>query len=165
MGLAGPRALESSSLISSKGPFDERSARRRSSRGDPLPPERVEPGGRSSIRPPWMRTAHFLLDKPGHLFKKKITRAPRTPFEDKTKGVNRALRARVAASIRGLLIFPHFDITKKGLDMTPPVLAAAPHGQVTREASHGHVHQDTQARMIITFIYFIIYRVYYFGCL
>ena len=39
MGLAGPRALERRSLISSKGPVDKGSARRCSSRGDPLPPE------------------------------------------------------------------------------------------------------------------------------
>ena len=51
MGLAGPRALESSSLISSKDPADEGSARRRSSRGDSLPPEIGEPG-RSSRCPP-----------------------------------------------------------------------------------------------------------------
>ena len=37
MGLAGPQALESSSLLSSKGPVDEGSARRRISRGDSLP--------------------------------------------------------------------------------------------------------------------------------
>ena len=43
MGLAGPRALESSSLINSKGPADKGSARRRSSRGDPLSPESGEP--------------------------------------------------------------------------------------------------------------------------
>ena len=48
MGLAGPRALESSSLISSKGPIEKGGARRRSSRGDPLPPESGEPGSRPS---------------------------------------------------------------------------------------------------------------------
>ena len=36
MGLTGRRAPESSSLISSKGPVDKGSARRRSSRGDML---------------------------------------------------------------------------------------------------------------------------------
>ena len=36
MGLAEPQALESSSLISSKDPSSEGSARRRSIRGDPL---------------------------------------------------------------------------------------------------------------------------------
>ena len=40
MGLAGPRALEISSLISSKAPVEKGSARRRSKRGDPLPPEK-----------------------------------------------------------------------------------------------------------------------------
>ena len=40
MGLAGPLALESSSLVSSKGPVEKGGARRRSSRGDPLPPVR-----------------------------------------------------------------------------------------------------------------------------
>ena len=44
MGLAGPRALKSSSLVSSKDPIDEGSARCRSSRGDPLAPESGEPG-------------------------------------------------------------------------------------------------------------------------
>ena len=46
MGLAGPRALESSSLISSKDPIENCGARRRSSRGDPLPPGGGEPGSR-----------------------------------------------------------------------------------------------------------------------
>ena len=52
MGLAGPRAPESRSLISSKNPVDEGSARRRRSRGDPLPQESGEPGSRPSRRPP-----------------------------------------------------------------------------------------------------------------
>eukprot|EP00614_Pseudopedinella_elastica_P031724 CAMPEP_0172619916 /NCGR_PEP_ID=MMETSP1068-20121228/98450_1 /TAXON_ID=35684 /ORGANISM="Pseudopedinella elastica, Strain CCMP716" /LENGTH=83 /DNA_ID=CAMNT_0013426923 /DNA_START=9 /DNA_END=256 /DNA_ORIENTATION=+ len=73
MGLAGPRALQSSGLISSKDPVDEGSARRRSSDGGPLPPESGEPGSRPSRRPPLMKTAHAkpppILDKPGHLFK------------------------------------------------------------------------------------------------
>ena len=44
MGLAGPRAPKSSSLVSSKDPIDEGSARCRSSREYPLAPERGEPG-------------------------------------------------------------------------------------------------------------------------
>ena len=44
MGLAGPRALKSSSLVSSKDPTDEGSARCRSSRGYPLALESGEPG-------------------------------------------------------------------------------------------------------------------------
>ena len=74
MGLAEPRALESSSLISSKDPADKDSARRRSSRGDPLPPGSGEPGSRPSRRPTWMRTTHakppLLLDKPEHSLRK-----------------------------------------------------------------------------------------------
>ena len=46
VGLTGHRALESSSLISSKDPIEKGGARRRSSRGDPLPPESGEPGSR-----------------------------------------------------------------------------------------------------------------------
>ena len=76
MGPAGPRALESGSLVSSKDLVDKGSARRRSSRGDPLPPERGEPGSRPSRRPTWMGTAHAkpppLLGKPEHLLKRSI---------------------------------------------------------------------------------------------
>ena len=42
MGLAGSQVLESSSLISSKGPADKESAYRHSSRGNPLRPESEE---------------------------------------------------------------------------------------------------------------------------
>ena len=62
--------------------------------------------------------------------------APRAPFEDKTKGTNKALHARVAASIRHQI--SHLGISKKA------------HGRVTREASHRHVHQNTHARRIKT---------------
>jgi len=86
MEIAGPRVLESSCLISSKYPADEGSARRRSSRGVPLPPESGEPGSRPSRRPPWMRTAHakppLLLDKPEHCVRKSFARASRAPFGD-----------------------------------------------------------------------------------
>ena len=75
MGLAGPRANESISLISSKDPAVEGSARRRRSRGDPRPPKSGEPGSRPSRRPPWLGTSHAkppLLDKPEHWFKRSI---------------------------------------------------------------------------------------------
>ena len=48
VGLTGPRALESSSLISSKDLFKKSVARCRSCRGDPLPPESGKPGSRPS---------------------------------------------------------------------------------------------------------------------
>ena len=61
LGLAGPRALESSSLVSSNAPVDEGSARGRSSRGDPLPPGSGEPGSSPSRRPPWVRYFGILV--------------------------------------------------------------------------------------------------------
>ena len=48
VGLTGPRALESSSLISSKGLIKKIGARCRSCRGDSLPPESGKPGSRPS---------------------------------------------------------------------------------------------------------------------
>ena len=90
MGLAGPRALESSSLISSKGPVDENSARRRSSLRDPLPPESGETGSRPSRRPTWMGTAHakppLRLDKPKHQFKKGICARTKGTIRGQNKG-------------------------------------------------------------------------------
>ena len=47
-----------------------------------------------------------FLTKPSTRLIKAFARAPRGPIEDKTKGTNRELCARVAASIRGLRIIP-----------------------------------------------------------
>jgi len=92
MGLAGPRALESSCPISPKGPVDEGSARRRSCRGDLLPPGSREPGGRPRKRPPWIKTAHakppLLLDKPEHLFKKRNFARTKGTIRGQNKGDN-----------------------------------------------------------------------------
>lgn len=66
-GLAGPRALERRSLVSSMDHVDEGGARRRSSRGDPLQPESGESGSRPRRRPSWMgiaRAKPFFLTKP-----------------------------------------------------------------------------------------------------
>eukprot|EP00614_Pseudopedinella_elastica_P017745 CAMPEP_0172644808 /NCGR_PEP_ID=MMETSP1068-20121228/239406_1 /TAXON_ID=35684 /ORGANISM="Pseudopedinella elastica, Strain CCMP716" /LENGTH=171 /DNA_ID=CAMNT_0013459023 /DNA_START=242 /DNA_END=754 /DNA_ORIENTATION=- len=89
MGLAGPR-VESSSLISSKDPVDENSARRRSSLGDPLPPENGEPGSIPSRRPTRMGTAHanvpLLVDKPEHQFKKRVCSRTKGAIRGQNKG-------------------------------------------------------------------------------
>ena len=47
VGFTGPRALESSSLISSKGPIEQGGTRRRSRRRDPLTPKGGKPGSRA----------------------------------------------------------------------------------------------------------------------
>ena len=56
-----------------------------------------------------MGTAHakppFLLDKPEHHFKKSICARTKGTIRGQNKGTSRALRARVAASTRGLRIF------------------------------------------------------------
>ena len=153
MGLAGPRAPESSSLISSKDPVDEGSARRRSSRGDPLPPVSGEPGDKPSKRPTWMglrmpSRPSFLTNLNTRL-RKASARSPRAPFEDKTKGTSNALRARVAASVRGcrtFLISTSRRRAKTRLRMSSPRLriAESPVRQVTNASTRTHTPEGSK---------------------
>ena len=96
-----------------------------------------------------MRMPNHLWTKSKTCLRKAFSRAPRAPTDDKTKGTNKALRAR-AAVYPGVAHLSHFGVSKKGPDTTPHILAAAPHGRVPREASRGYVHQDTHARRIKT---------------
>ena len=101
-----------------------------------------------------MRTAHakppLILDKPKHLSKKSIFARTKGTIRIQNKE-DKQITARPSRRLDPAVAhLSHFGISKNGLDTTPHVLAAAPHGRVTREASNGHVHQDTHARRIKT---------------
>ena len=94
--------------------------------------------------------AALLLDKPEHLFKESRCARTKVTIRGQNKGDEQSIACPNRRLDPGVAHLSHFDISKKGLDKIPHVLAAAPHGRVTREASHGHVYQNTHARRIKT---------------
>ena len=158
VGLTGPRALESSSLVSSNNPIEKGGARRRSSLGDPLTPESGKPDSiQVDARNGWelrIPNSPTFLTKPNTSSRKAFARAPRAPFKDRTKGTNKGDEQSTAFPSRrldpGVANLSHFDLSKKSFDTTVHVHTAAPHGRATHEASYGHVHQDTSTRGIMT---------------
>ena len=88
----------------------------------------------------------LLVDMIEHQFKKAICTCTKGTIRGQNKGDEKRISCPSRRLDPGVAYLSHFDITKKGLDTTPHVHTAAPHGRVTRKASNGHVHQDTFAR-------------------
>jgi len=88
----------------------------------------------------------LLLDMIEHQLKKGICTCTKGTIRGQNKGDENSIVCPSRRLDPGVAYLSHFDITKKGIDTTPHVRTAAPHGRVTRKASNGHVHQDTFAR-------------------
>ena len=92
-----------------------------------------------------------FLTNPNTSLRNAFAREPRAPFEDKTKSTNKALRARVAALIRGLRIFL-ISASRRGASTQPRMssprlrMAETPARQVTDTSTRTHTRQRDQIK-------------------